>query len=1101
MPTKVSNYCDKVIEAGWLAALVVVPLFFNVWSSRVFEPDKLAFLRSIALIMIAAWVIKTMERAMAHGGGGPKDREAAPGLLEKWLRVPVVLPTLLLVAVYLLCTATSIAPGISFWGSYQRLQGAYTTLSYITIFFLMLGNLRTKHQLDRLLNVAIITSLPVALYGLLQHNQLDPLPWQGDVTFRVASNMGNSIFVAAYLIMIVPLTFERLVRSAASAVEGHAAPVRTIFGVGIGLLFCMQVIAWALVGFTRGLLIGLIFMVTMSLFSVYLRRPLAPFLRMGTYALVLAAQLVCIFFTQSRGPLLGILGAIPFFLLLWTIIKRRRGLSLAIVGSAAVLAFVLLLLNIPSTPFPGFRKIPYIGRLGRILETGSGTGKVRVLIWDGAVDLITSDPVRTVIGYGPESMYVAYNKFYPPELAHYEARNASPDRAHNETLDALITTGLIGFVVYMLLFSSIFYYALKWLGLVNTRRQTGVFAALTAGGAVLGLLLPRFAEGSWRFAGVGLPAGLIVGFFTYLVVHVACYEIQERGQSKEDQLLLAALLACIIAHFIEIHFGIAIAATRTYFWVTTAIMVLLGTRLLSSAVRPSSEQVLAAESRRGSSRKKGTKRRKPLVSEPRQLAASDTMAFISCCLLAALILTVAGFDYLTNPKGDPNAFRALWAGLTSMAAKGVAQTSYGMFWLFGVTWLAAGLLCLGSAAEREEKTVNAEWWLVRSGAYASISILIPLALVLGHLSRLRTGMDAGTTIVYFYVAVFALLGVTALALYYGSARPSRQGKRGAWASWLIYGAVVAGAGVLITVTNVSVVRADIYYKQAWAGYHSKAEAPARFNLSADERLQAYDIASALYDEAIRFAPTQDHYYLFKGKGLLERAEITSDGQLRTALLQEGQVTLERARQLNPLNTDHTANLARLYRVWGSMSRDAAQRREFFLRSSEYYGQAVELSPANAQLYNEWGLIYSSLGEKDEALAKYEQSLALDQEFFQTYLLIGDLYLSQNNLPEAEKAYLEVLKLNPGQLQTHSSLGYIYSLQGRTEESLRENLIVAEKAPWDYSTRKNLAILYQQLGRLDDAVTEATQALELAPESEKGEMEEFLRRLEELRSVG
>ncbi|MEZ4646278.1 MAG: hypothetical protein R3E31_26740 [Chloroflexota bacterium] len=46
--------------------------------------------------------------------------------------------------------------------------------------------------------------------------------------------------------------------------------------------------------------------------------------------------------------------------------------------------------------------------------------------------------LRPLIGYGPESMYVAYNRFYPPELATVEARNASPDRSHNETFDALV---------------------------------------------------------------------------------------------------------------------------------------------------------------------------------------------------------------------------------------------------------------------------------------------------------------------------------------------------------------------------------------------------------------------------------------------------------------------------------------------------------------------------------------------------------------------------------------------------------------------------------------------------------------------------------------
>jgi len=1097
MPTKLSTYCEKVIEAGWLAAVISVPLFFNVWSSRVFEPDKLTLLRSIALVMITAWLVKTMERAVAKEDDRPKSEDVGLSLLQRRLRTPIVLPTVLLIVVYIVSTITSVVPRVSLGGSYQRLQGTYTTLSYITIFFLMLGNLRTKEQLDRLLNAIVITSLPIALYGLLQHNQLDPLPWAGDVTFRVASNMGNSIFVAAYLIMVVPLTFARMIRSAGTAVKGHETSVKVIFGVGIGLLFCMQVIAWALVGFTRGLMIGLIFMVTTTLFSVYLRRPVAPFLRMGTCALILAAQLVCIFFTQSRGPILGLLGALPFFLLLWTIIKRRRRVALAIVGFAVILASVLLLLNIPTTPFPGFRKIPYVGRLGRLLEIESGTGKVRALIWDGAINLITSDPLRLVIGYGPESMYVAYNKFYPPELAHYEARNASPDRSHNETLDALVITGVTGFVVYMFLFTSIFYYGLKWLGLVNTKRQSRLFAVLAVGGALLGLLLPRWLDGTWRFAGVGIPAGFIVGLFAYLFIHVLFFEVPE-GQGKEgNALLLVALLASIVGHFIEIHFGIAIAATRTYFWVFAAIMVLLGTGQFSTVLQP----IPAAMPRKAPSRSRGRRRRKSSPVQARQSSPSLVMAFVSCCLVAAMILTIAGFDYITNPTGDPNAVRVIWSALSTMNASGSSQPSFGLFWLFAVTWLAGGFLCVASAAEQEKKALNGEWWLRRGGTYAVITVAIPTILVMIHVSRLKVGMDAGTTIILFYIVIILLLLVTALALFSASAHPLRKRKRGNWLNWLMYAGLAGMAVLTIFITNVSPIRADVYYKQAWEGYHKKAEGYAYYGLSKDERVRAYEIAIALYQQAIHYAPTQDHYYLFKGKGLLEWAEITSDKDTKLFLLEEGQATLERARELNPLNTDHTANLARLNRIRGNMATDQDQRRDFFLRSSEYYRQAVELSPSNAQLYNEWGLICASLGDQEQAMQRYQQSLALDEQFYQTYLLIGDLYLAQNKLPEAEEAYLRVLELRPKQIQTHSSLGYIYSLQGKIQEALRENLIVAESVPGDYPTRKNLSILYQQLGQIDEAIAEATTALDLAPEGEKASMEEYLEQLKQLRSGG
>ena len=162
--------------------------------------------------------------------------------------------------------------------------------------------------------------------------------------------------------------------------------------------------------------------------------------------------------------------------------------------------------------------MPYIGRLGQVFETESGTGAVRVLIWEGVIDLLQEDVGRTLIGWGPESMYVAYNPVYPPELAHYEARNASPDRSHNETFDALVTTGVFGFLAYIFLFSSIFYYGLKWLGLIRSTRERNLFIILGVAGALLGIILPWAIEGSLRLAGVGLAAGFILGNIVYLTL-------------------------------------------------------------------------------------------------------------------------------------------------------------------------------------------------------------------------------------------------------------------------------------------------------------------------------------------------------------------------------------------------------------------------------------------------------------------------------------------------------------------------------------------------------------------------------------------------------
>ena len=74
MRTKLSDLCDRILEAGWLAALIVAPLFFNVYSDRVFEPDKLSLVRSIALVMIVAWMAKALDGLF----GGARPRRPRP---------------------------------------------------------------------------------------------------------------------------------------------------------------------------------------------------------------------------------------------------------------------------------------------------------------------------------------------------------------------------------------------------------------------------------------------------------------------------------------------------------------------------------------------------------------------------------------------------------------------------------------------------------------------------------------------------------------------------------------------------------------------------------------------------------------------------------------------------------------------------------------------------------------------------------------------------------------------------------------------------------------------------------------------------------------
>ncbi|MBC7260843.1 MAG: O-antigen ligase family protein, partial [Chloroflexi bacterium] len=716
MRTKLSVFCDKVLEASWLLAVIVAPLFFNIYSSRVFEPDKLSLVRSIALVMIVAWLIKVMDgsawestRAAAEG---EKNSTGAPvGLWQRLSRTPFVLPTILLMGAYILSTLLSVAPHISLWGSYVRLQGTYTTFSYIVIFFLMLTTMRYREQVDRLCSTIILTSLPISLYGILQHFDLDSLPWSGDVTQRVAANMGNSIFVAAYLIMALPITLARVLESFSALLKEQEGDI-------------------------------------------------SHALLAGCYTFVMSVQLICIFFTQSRGPWLGLLGGLYVFMLVTLISLRRnvqdqsplraRDLGRAVVfaiGSIPVgilpayvllvvlrrgwrwawlswtihtllIAAFLVVINLPYSPLSAFKNLPYIGRLGQVFEMETGTGKVRVLIWEGALQLITANPLRTLVGYGPETMHVAYNPYYPPDLAHYEARNASPDRSHNETFDALVITGVIGFLAYMFLFTSIFYYGFKWLGFLDTKRQRNLFLLFSIAGAIVGIFLPKLVEGTYKLSGVGLPVGFMAGTALYLMFSAAFfYSAEQPPVALKRRLLLIALLSAIVAHFIEIHFGIAIASTRVHFWAYAALFVLLGldriqeepTRVALAEygawtkypqARGPTQEKLSKRSRRKAKKhaRQATVSAAPQAGLRTEMVESGparpslTTKLLIGSLIMAVILFTMGFEFIANPMGEIDSLRIIQLCLMTRIPRGDPRTSYGTLWMFVLTWLVGALV-------------------------------------------------------------------------------------------------------------------------------------------------------------------------------------------------------------------------------------------------------------------------------------------------------------------------------------------------------------------------------------------------------------------------
>jgi tetratricopeptide (TPR) repeat protein len=1079
------------MEAGWLLAVIVTPLFFNIYSSRVFEPDKIALLRSLALIVLAAWLVKLIHERGPRFENIPAENTRS---LTGFFRLPLIAPVSALAAVYIIATLLSISPQASLFGSYQRLQGTFTTFSYLILFAAIVGNVRRRAQVERLLTTVVLTSLPVSLYGIVQHYHLDSLPWGGDTVTRVAGNMGNAIFLAAYLIMAILITLGRV------ATTFHA------------ILTEAQ-------NYTRNMV------------------------RATIYVFCLALNLVAFWFANSRGPLLGLFAGLFFFFILLALYWRVRLLALGTIGLTVLLGAFLLVLNLPNGPLVSLRESPtVIGRLGHILdeiEGRTGTGQVRILIASGVVKLVEPHPpieypdgtpdtwniIRPLIGYGPESLLVAYNRFYPPALGQLESRTASPDRSHNETFDALAFTGLLGLGVYLALFVTVFYYSLKWLGLVATPRRRNALLGLVLGmGAIsaIGFVLWQGPE----FFGVGLPFGMLVGLIIFLTLHALLAKgppgtgpnrsaeptgLEPNPSSIQEPwraIGLISLAAAVVAHFTEIHFGIAIVSTRTHFWIFTALLMILGFVFpkLAQPAAATDAQTAPTESASVSPRRKHrVPRRSPSSSATRETWAPIA---VGVGLMLAVLFTL-GFDFITNSARTTNLQKILWDSFMPVLQ---GKQTFGILGLILLTWLVGGTMMYLEEMPNARGRKGWAYW----GVYLGLILILSGILWLLWSARLASNVTAAASSIqmlvasaeklagvmtFYYGILFVIVLGLAVALsareaWSGGARsPAGRATSLEWVFLELFGYVglPLAALFLVFIFNLQVIQADIVYK---------------VGLQFEDQGQA-QVAIPLYQRANALSPGEDYYYLFLGRAFLSSSSALTDPAERDRHLQDAENGLLTARKLNPLNTDHTANLARLNRQWAMLSNDPTLRAAKAQTANDYYQQALSLSPNSVVLMDEWAALDLQVLEDPETTqARLDKSLSIDDTYEQTYQLQGDLYVwrarheteapkQQDYYQKAIQVYLQGIEVashrQANATNMHVGLASAYIATQQLQSAIDEYRRILETGAQGlnkWQIYQAIAELYRQLGDNAQARIYAQQALDSAPEDKKAEVQSW-----------
>ncbi|RLT34366.1 MAG: hypothetical protein DWI57_16675, partial [Chloroflexi bacterium] len=601
-------------------------------------------------------------------------------------------------------------------------------------------------------------------------------------------------------------------------------------------------------------------------------------------------------------------------------------------------------------------------------------------------------------------------------------------------------------------------------------------------------------DGSWRFFGVALPTGFIIGLILYVTLAVFLHpEAKIETADRRRQLLIVAVLSAIVAHYVEIHFGIAIAATRTYFWVLSAVLLVLGMRWLTPETFAEVAQPVAVE------RSGQTSRR----ARPRTAAAPKRndgffSALPSTVMPDLLVMLTLVYLYTTNFQGATNPLAILTRSLNSRMEAGQPVSSPGILFLILFTWLIATVIGLSVAALRSPEGRSASWWLRGFGLYSTVLWGGWLIYGLIQASRLAPGAAgsqlaeqlghiAGHFSLYTWLVVFWIVAAGTVFAWAALTEARRQAVARAFVT-LFGGAVLVVATFLIVGNvNVALVRADVFYKQG-----------QQFDSTGD-----WVGSVELYRRALAVRPSEDHYMLFLGRSLLEQAKrapaesaLTMPAEMdvqmvlgltaqevsqmkQTDLLRAAETILLEAQRVNPLNTDHTANLARLYRSWADLESDPAQRQAALEKSLRDYETALVLSPNAAHLWNEKGATLTLMERNEEAEATYLRSLAIDDRFENTYLLLSEFYDRTGQTEKLADLLKKGLEQIPNSSQLRSFLGVVLARTGDMQGALETNLGIVETNPNDLNAIRNLAILYRDMDQPADSIVWGERAVALA----------------------
>ncbi len=410
---RIASCCQWIITICFGLLFGLVPFLLTPWNYELFEYNKMMAAYGLTTIIVGSWAVKMIAQKEI-----------------RIVRTPLDIPLALFLSSQLVSSLFSMDPHVSWFGYYSRFNGGMLSIiSYILLFYAFVSN-KQFNNVTLFLKLALASATVVALYGVAERLGIDKHLWVQDVQNRVFSTLGQPNWLAAYIVALVPIA-----SGLGLQVQSSKFKVQNIFWLFVSVLFFLVLL------FTRSRsgLAGFALADAAFWFLVFIRGPLAqqgvPLKRLFWRPVIILhfAFLIIVFLNGTH------IAAIDRW---FTFEAWRNRLQQPTTY------------NLQPTTSPADS--------GTLLEYGGTESvKIRNYVWQGAVNAWKSTPKTMLIGTGTETFAFAFFRYKPVGHNLTSEWDFLYNKAHNEYLNYLATTGILGLGSYLLLIGAFVWWFAK----------------------------------------------------------------------------------------------------------------------------------------------------------------------------------------------------------------------------------------------------------------------------------------------------------------------------------------------------------------------------------------------------------------------------------------------------------------------------------------------------------------------------------------------------------------------------------------------------------------------------------------------------------------